>query len=97
MLLEMFVSFILLFALSTIIIKTLGNRLIPLGYDHENVWTLTLDTSISPDDNAGTGNDSIARLEISDLIMKEVSSMKEVAAVAKNIYNVPYNDIYRSD
>jgi putative ABC transport system permease protein len=97
MLLEMFVSFILLFALTTIIFKTLGNRLVPLGYDYENVWTLTLDTSISPDDNAGTLNDSIPRLEISDLMMKEVSSMKEVAAVAKNIYNIPYNDIYRSD
>jgi len=97
MLLEMFVSFILLFALSTIIFKTLGNRLIPLGYDYKNVWTLTLNTSISPDDNANTVNDSIARLETTDLLVKEVSSMKEVAAVAKNVYNIPYNDIYRSD
>jgi putative ABC transport system permease protein len=29
--------------------------------------------------------------------MKEVSSMKEVTVVAKNIYNIPYNDIYWSD
>lgn len=94
---EMFISFVLLFALSSIIVKTLSNSFEPLGFDYENVWILTLDTSLSPDDNAGTDNDSTARLETIDLLIKEVRSMKEVATVTGNVYNIPYNNIYRSD
>ena len=97
MLLEMFVSFILLFALSTVILKTLGNRLIPLGYDYRNVWTLTLNTGISPDDNAQMSNDSIENIETARLLEKEVKSITGVIAIAGNVYNIPYNDIYRTD
>jgi len=97
MLTEMFVSFVLLFALSATIVKILSNRLVPLGFDYKNVWILTLDTSISPDNNTNRDNDSDASQEIIDLLVKDIKSMKEVVAVTNNVYNIPYNNIYRND
>jgi len=97
MLTEMFVSFILLFVLLTIIFKISGNRTIPLGFDYRNVWILSINTGISPDNNDKIKNDSLEGLQIADLLEREVKNNTEVVAAAKNMYNIPYSDIYRSE
>lgn len=46
--LGIFISFIVLFLVTTTIVYNIGNYLKPLGYDYKNVWYVTMDWQDSP-------------------------------------------------
>ena len=97
MLFEMFFSFMLLFALSSTFLKIIGNRFIPLGFDYKDVWILYLNSSTNSIDNSAAEDDPYASSEIIRLLEDGIKSMPEVISLSGNIYNIPYNNIYRSD
>ena len=90
---EMFISFLLLFALFATIIKIVSNYFIPLGYDNKNVWVLFID----PGSGSNSDNDSTVRHELFNLLIKETKTLPEVVSLTKNAYNIPYMPIHRSD
>ena len=95
MLAEMLISFVLLFALSSTVMKILDNRRIPLGFEYKNVWVLFMDAS--QDQGLNENIDTAVNRDMINLLVKNIKTMPEVVTVTANQYNIPYSGMYRSD
>ena len=84
MIIEMFISFLILFALLTVIIKSYTQFVEPKGFNANDVWLAELRFD---NKNDKTGN-SIR--EVMDLLKKNLLALQGVNAVSNCSSNVPY-------
>jgi putative ABC transport system permease protein len=83
---EMLISFLLLFGLSVTLLKIAGNYLEPLGFDFENIWALNVDYNT----NLQSGEDTSKRLELFNLLIKEIKASPNVVNLTICSQNIPY-------
>src|SRR3954454_19613778 len=81
---EMFVSFIVMFAVFTLIVYYYHNYKEPTGFDYENVWVV----NYTPPENIH-GNDSAFLFH--EAITNTLKSMPQVEAVSFASNNVPFS------
>ena len=83
MITEMFVSFLLLFALFTMVVKNVNSYLAPTGFDYKNVWVMKMEIW-------GKGlSDEQNELTI-DQLKKNISAMPDVLYLTNTTNNIPY-------
>ncbi len=82
LLVEIFFSFVVLFAASTFIIEGLRNYLTPTGFDYKDVFVLSIETN-------GEGGASI--IEKIKQIKREAQLFPEVASLSLSSNNTPYS------
>ena len=87
MLIEMFVSFLLIFALSVMLLKNYLNFKQEKGFNYKYVSTL----SIKFNGAAKTKEDKAKRRELVKLLQIELLSLSNVEYVSKTTSNVPYS------
>ncbi len=83
MIIEMFISFLLLFALFVMVIKNVTNYFDPKGFDYENVWVVKMDfwgNGLSNEQNELTINQ----------LKRNIASMPDVLFLANTSSNFPY-------
>ena len=84
MITEMFVSFLLLFALFTMVVKNVSSYLAPIGFDYKNVWVMKMDIwdkGLSDEQNELT----------IDQLRKNISAMPDVLYLTNTTTNIPYS------
>ncbi|MBD0375043.1 MAG: ABC transporter permease [Flavisolibacter sp.] len=84
LIIEMFVSFIVLFAVFTMIVRAYSSYKQPMGFDYENVWAI----NFAPPQNIST-TDSVALFH--DALKKQLQSMPQIMAVSITGSNVPFS------
>lgn len=84
MIIEMFISFLILFALLTVIIKSYTQYVEPKGFNANDVWLAELRFDKKNDES-----DNSIR-EVMDLLKKNVSILQGVSAVSNCSMNLPY-------
>jgi putative ABC transport system permease protein len=84
MIIEMFISLLLLFALSTMIISRVSNYHEPIGFNYNDVWTVEMDFS-------GNEGDKEAGKEMADLLKRNIKSIPEVLEISNCSKNTPYS------
>lgn len=82
MMLEIFVSFLILFAVSTLAVYNIANYSNPSGIKSENVWAVYF--------NFNTENDSL-RTIYKDLTKQKLKNYKEVESFSYVSNNIPYS------
>ncbi|MBA4851392.1 ABC transporter permease [Emticicia sp. BO119] len=82
MMLEIFVSFLILFAVWTLSFYNYRNYSKPSGIDHENVWAVFI--------NFNTDNDSLKTI-YRDLVRQKLKTYAEIEAFAFTSSNMPYS------
>jgi putative ABC transport system permease protein len=84
MIVEMFISFLLLFALFAMVIKNIRSYIEPTGFDYQNVWVMKMDIW-------GKGlSDEQNELSI-DQIKRNISTMPDVLSLSNTTANLPYS------
>lgn len=82
MMLEIFVSFLILFAVSTLAVYNITNYSNPSGIKSENVWAVYF--------NFNTENDSLRSI-YKDLVKQKLRNYKEVESFSYVSNNIPYS------
>lgn len=82
MMLEIFVSFLILFAVWSLSVYTYRNYATPAGLSTERVWTVFLDYN--------TDQDSIRRIN-NDLVTRHVQSIREIESFSFAANNLPFS------
>ncbi|RFS16964.1 ABC transporter permease [Emticicia sp. C21] len=82
MMLEIFVSFLILFAVWTLSFYNYRNYSKPSGIEHQNVWAVFIDFN--------TDNDSLKTI-YRDLVRQKLKSFPEIEASAFTSSNMPYS------
>ncbi|RYU94288.1 ABC transporter permease [Emticicia agri] len=82
MMLEIFVSFLILFAVWTLSFYNYRNYSKPSGIDHENVWAVFIDFN--------TDSDSLKNI-YRDLVRQKLKTYPEIEAFAFSSSNMPYS------
>ena len=83
MMVEMFISFFLLFALFTMVFKNFRSYLEPTGFDYENVWVMEMNiwgTGLTDEQNE-------ARM---DQLKRNIPSIPDVISLSNTSGNFPY-------
>lgn len=83
MITEMFVSFLLLFALSTMVVKNVNSYLAPTGFDYKNVWVMKMEIW-------GKGSSDEQNELTIDQLRKNISAMPDVLYLTNTTGNFPY-------
>ena len=83
MIAEMFISMLLLFALSAMTINNIYHYNEPLGFDYENVWVLEMDFR-------GGQNDAAYKKQLIELLRNNIKSMPEVLEISNSNSCFPY-------
>src|SRR4030095_2619454 len=81
---EMFVSFIVMFAVFTLIVYYYHNYRKPTGFEYDNVWVV----NYNPPENVSSG-DSVELFR--ETLTKMLTSMPSIAAVSFTSPNVPFS------
>jgi len=84
LILEMIISFMVMFAVFTLLVFCYYNYRQPMGFDYENVWTV----SFTPPDNIKQA-DSVEMFH--DALRKQLLSMPQIKAVSFCGSNVPFS------
>jgi len=84
---EMFISFLLLFALSVILVKNASNYLKPIGFEYENIWVLDINFNTELNNE----EEIVARRELFHLIIKEIKAIPDVVNLTNCTSNFPYD------
>ncbi len=84
LILEMFISFIVMFAVFTLLVYYYHNYKLPVGFDYKNVWAVNYN---SPDDIKST--DSLVMFQES--VKKVMKSMNEIEEVSFCSNNLPFS------
>lgn len=84
MILEIFFSFLVLFATSIFVIESVQNYIAPRGFDYQDVYILAMEPH---------GEEVASALERLKQIRKEVASVPEVASLSLSSDNTPYSNI----
>jgi putative ABC transport system permease protein len=89
---EIFLSFLIVFAVATIAISLYGRWRAPLGFEWQNVWTMEVETAAVPHHSEGlrmtaeTSSDEKTHAQLSaeavDRLLREVRTFPEVEAAA---------------
>ncbi|GAB3517588.1 hypothetical protein GCM10027442_37130 [Emticicia fontis] len=82
MMLEIFVSFLILFAVWSLSVYNYRNYSKPSGIDHENVWAVFIDFN--------TDNDSLKNI-YRDLVRQKLKTYPEIEAFSFSSSNMPYS------
>ena len=82
LLIEIFFSFIVLFATSTLVIESLRNYFTPVGFDYEDVYVLSLEHH---------GEQGASALEKMKQIKRVVDEMPEIASSSFSYSNLPFS------
>lgn len=85
--LEIFLSFLVVFLVATLGIYFLDNYRRPLGYSYQNVWKISVDMKAGPEDDDAT---VVARLETFRRLLGEVEALEPVEATAGALVS-PYD------
>src|SRR4028119_888059 len=72
---EMFISFIVMFAIFTMVVFSYRNYREPMGFDYENVWAV----NFTPPENITSG-DSVAIFH--DALKNSLQSMRQITALS---------------
>ncbi|HRI19660.1 MAG TPA: ABC transporter permease [Panacibacter sp.] len=80
---EIFISFIVIFAVFTLIVYNYQNYKKPMGFDYDNVWTASYTNALQTENN-----DSLSLFY--ETVRKTVKSMPEVKEVSFSSNNVPF-------
>jgi putative ABC transport system permease protein len=89
--LEIAVSFVVVFVVAAVALYLMHNWRLPLGYEIEGVWRAAIDVQVSSDDVIGS--DAPAQLAAA---VRELEAMEEVTAAAA-ILSAPYDASTRAD
>ena len=81
---EMFVSFIVMFAVCTLVVYYYNNYKQPMGFNHDNVWVV----NYTPPDNINS-NDSV--LVFTETLKQLIKSMPQVERMSFTSGNVPFS------
>lgn len=84
MIVEMFISFLLLFALFAMVIKNIRSYIEPTGFDYQNVWVMKMDIwdkGLSDEQNELT----------IDQLKRNISAMPDVLSLSNTTSNLPYS------
>jgi putative ABC transport system permease protein len=84
LIIEMFISFIVMFAVFTLVVYCYKNYRNPMGFDYKDVWV----ASFSPPENIKR-NDSIAMFQ--DALKKDILAMGPVKELSFTSGNVPFS------
>jgi putative ABC transport system permease protein len=84
LMLEMLASFLVVFAVFTLLVYNYQNYRRPMGFDYNNVWVINYNNSI---DN--TGLDSVIMFR--EAIRNQLKSMPEIKSVSYTSNNVPFS------
>src|SRR5262245_59304938 len=79
---ELFVSFLVLFGVFTLLVLSTRNYLKPMGLDYENVWAITFSIESHEKDTTEDYHDHVRNL---------LTSMPEVSAVSFCSNNFPFS------
>lgn len=82
MITEIFVSFLVLFAVFTLIVYNVKNYIRPMGFEYENVWAITFQLEAGSSDSARTYHDRVRNL---------LTSMPEVDKLSFSSNNLPFS------
>ena len=83
MIVEMFISFFLLFALFAMVLKNVRSYVEPTGFDYKNVWVMNMNIW-------GTGLTDEQNESIVDQLKRNISSMPDVLSLSNTSGNFPY-------
>ncbi len=83
MMLEIFISFLILFTVWSLSVYTYRNYHTPAGLSTDNVWTIYLDFN--------TGNDTL-RVQYKDLIRQHLNTGSEIESLAFFSNNMPFRN-----
>ena len=81
---EMFISFIVMFAIFTMVVFSYRNYREPMGFDYENVWAV----NFTPPENI-TSSDSAAIFH--DALKNSLQSMRQITALSFSGNNIPFS------
>lgn len=81
---EMFISFIVMFAIFTMVVFSYKNYREPMGFDYENVWAV----NFMPPENI-TSSDSVAIFH--DALKNSLQSMPQITALSFSSNNIPFS------
>ncbi len=81
---EMFISFLVMFGIFTMLVHSYRNYKHPMGFDYSNVWVI----NFNPPENI-TSKDSMAMFR--DALKNNLRSMPEIANVSFSGNNVPFS------
>ncbi|MCG6187898.1 ABC transporter permease [Maribellus maritimus] len=84
MIVEMFISFLLLFALFAMVLKNTRSYLEPTGFDYENVWVVNMNIW-------GAGLSDEQNELIIDQLRRNILSMPDVLSLSNTSGNLPYS------
>ena len=84
MIVEMFISFLLLFALFTIVLKNVRSYVEPTGFDYENVQVMDMNIW-------GTGLTDEQNQSIMDQLKMNISPMPDIISLSNTSGNFPYS------
>lgn len=79
---EIFLAFVVLFVVGSLLVYNLRNYRTPLGFAYEQVWRMSLDPGLQPE--AG-------RLATVRQVMQHLRSLPEVVAVGRTSSNTPFS------
>ncbi|MCG8308183.1 MAG: ABC transporter permease [Cytophagales bacterium] len=88
MTLEIFISLLLLFALSTMVVNNINRYNEPLGFDYENVWVMEMNLR-------GGSHDGAGNKQLFDLLVNNIKSIPEVLEISNCSSNFPYDQSTR--
>jgi putative ABC transport system permease protein len=80
---EMLISFLVLFAVFTMLVYNYRNYMKPLGFEHDNVWVVSYDNQYKTDNK-----DSLMRFY--ETVRQTIASMKQVRAISFASDNIPF-------
>ena len=81
---EMFISFIVMFAIFTMVVFSYRNYREPMGFDYENVWAV----NFTPPETI-TSSDSAAIFH--DALKNSLQSMRQITALSFSGNNIPFS------
>src|SRR4051812_9955627 len=84
LIIEMFISFIVMFAVFTLVVFSYNNYRQPMGFDYKDVWVI----NFFPPENIKT-NDSVAMFQ--DALKKTMLSMPQIQELSFTGSNVPFS------
>lgn len=80
---EMGISFLVLFALTTLIVHNVNNYVKPLGFNYHDVWRLEIDFS-------GMRDSTNQNRDLMALVKNQLKSFNEIDNITMTASNVPY-------
>lgn len=84
MIAEMFISMLLLFALSAMTINNIYHYNEPIGFDYGNVWAVEIDFR-------GGQNDAAYKKQLIELLTSNIKSIPEAQEISNSSSNFPYD------